>query len=57
MALFGEAWLFALPSQAVYAAMVALAFHLRVTLYEEPRLQALFGEPYEQYRRSVRRWA
>lgn len=56
LALLGEAWLFASPSQAVYAAMVALAFHLRVTLYEEPRLQELYGDEYAWLRERVRRW-
>jgi protein-S-isoprenylcysteine O-methyltransferase Ste14 len=56
LALLGEAWLFASPSQAVYAAMVALAFRLRVTLYEEPRLRERYGEEYAQFRERVRRW-
>ena len=33
-----------------------LAFHLFVTLYEEPTLRRLFGDPYREYCRSVPRW-
>lgn len=40
----------------LYAAFVALAFHLRVLLYEEPRLLATFGPSYENYKRTVPRW-
>ena len=39
-----------------YAVMVFLAFHLFVTLYEEPTLQEKFGAAYEQYCKSVPRW-
>jgi protein-S-isoprenylcysteine O-methyltransferase Ste14 len=41
---------------AVYAALVALAFHLRVVLYEEPTLARSFGREWEQYRVQVPRW-
>ena len=40
----------------VYGAFLALAFHAFVTLVEEPSLQRQFGESYERYCRSVRRW-
>lgn len=40
----------------LYAAGVALLFHLFVVLYEEPTLRATFGEEYEVYRRRVPRW-
>jgi protein-S-isoprenylcysteine O-methyltransferase Ste14 len=33
-----------------------LCAHLFVILYEEPRLRATFGTPYEAYCHSVRRW-
>ncbi len=40
----------------VYAAIVFLAFHLFVTLYEEPALKRKFGVGYEEYLKSVPRW-
>jgi protein-S-isoprenylcysteine O-methyltransferase Ste14 len=52
----GEAWLFFSPALLAYAAALAVAFHLLVTCYEEPGLRARFGQPYETYRRTVRRW-
>jgi protein-S-isoprenylcysteine O-methyltransferase Ste14 len=39
-----------------YSAVLGLGFHLLVRLYEEPTLQRMFGEEYEEYRRRVRRW-
>jgi len=39
-----------------YAAALWLLFHLFVVLYEEPTLEAKFGEPYGAYRQRVRRW-
>ncbi|HET8579944.1 MAG TPA: isoprenylcysteine carboxylmethyltransferase family protein [Nitrospiraceae bacterium] len=39
-----------------YAVVVFLAFHLFVTLYEEPTLKKKFGIAYEDYRRTVPRW-
>jgi protein-S-isoprenylcysteine O-methyltransferase Ste14 len=52
----GEAWLFGSPALLLYAAGLAVAFHLFVVGHEEPRLRARFGEPYETYRRTVSRW-
>lgn len=52
----GEAWLFESPGVLLYAGGLAVACHLLVTGYEEPRLRARFGEPYEAYRRTVSRW-
>ncbi len=52
----GEAWLFGSAALAVYAAGLAISFHLLVTCYEEPRLRARFGAPYEAYLGAVRRW-
>ena len=52
----GEAWLFGSAALAVYAAGLAISFHLLVTCYEEPRLRARFGAPYEAYLGTVRRW-
>jgi protein-S-isoprenylcysteine O-methyltransferase Ste14 len=52
----GEAWLFLSAALLLYAAGLAAAFHLVVAGYEEPRLRARFGEPYQAYRRAVSRW-
>ena len=40
----------------VYAGIVFLAFHLFVTLYEEPTLRERFGASYEEYLKRVPRW-
>src|SRR5512139_3158886 len=40
----------------VYTAAAFLAFHLFVTLYEEPTLKRKFGASYEEYLRRVPRW-
>ena len=53
---FGEAWLFLSLDLVLYAAALAVAFHLIVVGYEEPRLRARFGDSYEAYRRTVLRW-
>ena len=52
----GEAWLFLSVDLLVYAGVLAIAFHLLIIGYEEPRLRARFGEQYEAYRRAVSRW-
>jgi protein-S-isoprenylcysteine O-methyltransferase Ste14 len=52
----GEAALFHSRDLLIYGAIVALAFHLFVVLYEEPTLRRQFGEAYEEYCRTVRRW-
>ncbi|HSA99587.1 MAG TPA: isoprenylcysteine carboxylmethyltransferase family protein [Anaerolineales bacterium] len=40
----------------VYTGIVFLAFHLFVTLYEEPALRERFGASYEEYLKRVPRW-
>lgn len=50
-ALAFESWLLAL-----YAAVVALAFHLRVVYGEEPWLSKRYGEAWTQYSERVPRW-
>ena len=40
----------------VYAVVIFFAFHLFVTLYEEPHLKKTFGTAYEDYIRNVPRW-
>jgi protein-S-isoprenylcysteine O-methyltransferase Ste14 len=52
----GEAWLFLSVDLLVYAGVLAIAFHLLIIGYEEPRLRARFGEQYEAYRHAVSRW-
>jgi protein-S-isoprenylcysteine O-methyltransferase Ste14 len=52
----GEAWLFGSVPLLLYAAVLAAGFHLLVTGYEERTLRVRFGEQYETYRRTVRRW-
>ena len=44
------------PVQVAYAAVVGTAFHLRVVLYEEPRLSSAFGAQWMSYSDRVRRW-
>jgi protein-S-isoprenylcysteine O-methyltransferase Ste14 len=52
----GQAWLFGSAALLLYAVVLAVAFHLLVIGYEEPRLRGQFGEQYETYRRTVSRW-
>ncbi|MEK7727910.1 MAG: isoprenylcysteine carboxylmethyltransferase family protein [candidate division KSB1 bacterium] len=54
--LLGEAALFYSTTLLFYAAIVFAGFHLRVLFYEEPTLQRLFGESFQQYRALVPRW-
>ncbi len=52
----GQGLFFGSTRLMVYAAIVWLAFHLFVRLYEEPTLRARYGASYDQYRAQVRRW-
>ena len=52
----GQALLFGQGRLLPYAGVLLVAFHLFVTLYEEPTLRRRFGESYETYCRHVRRW-
>lgn len=54
--LIGQALLFGSLALLVYAAGIALAFHLFVVFYEEPTLHRQFGAEYEAYCRAVPRW-
>jgi len=49
------AWFLSWPVLA-YAIGVAVAFHLRVLIYEEPRLAASFGGEFVAYCARVPRW-
>jgi protein-S-isoprenylcysteine O-methyltransferase Ste14 len=44
------------PSLAGYVVILAIAFHLRVVLFEEPRLRKQFGEEWASYSATVSRW-
>jgi protein-S-isoprenylcysteine O-methyltransferase Ste14 len=52
----GWAVLYASPLLGMYAAALAIGFHLRVVINEEPWLRSQFGEDWERYRASVGRW-
>jgi len=54
--LAGEALLFLSAVLLAWAIVVALGFHLRVVVYEEPTLARSFGAAWDDYRRRVRRW-
>lgn len=54
--LAGHALFFGSRALLLYGALVFTAFHLFVTLYEEPQLTQRFGESYLRYRASVPRW-
>jgi protein-S-isoprenylcysteine O-methyltransferase Ste14 len=54
--LLGEACWFAAGRLLVYALIVAVSFHLFVTLYEEPHLRKKFGATYRNYCAAVPRW-
>jgi protein-S-isoprenylcysteine O-methyltransferase Ste14 len=52
----GWALLFMSPILAGYAALLALAFHVRVVTHEEPWLESQFGEDWRRYKAEVARW-
>jgi protein-S-isoprenylcysteine O-methyltransferase Ste14 len=52
----GQAILRASGGLLIYLALIALAFHFRVVLYEGPVLARQFGAVYTAYRQSVPRW-
>jgi protein-S-isoprenylcysteine O-methyltransferase Ste14 len=52
----GQALLLGSSALLAYAAIVWLGFHLFVLVYEEPTLEARYGEAYAAYRRGVARW-
>lgn len=56
LVLLGWALAYPGPRLAGYAALVALAFHLFVVLFEEPFLRRTFGAAYDDYRARVPRW-
>jgi len=56
VALFGAALRYGSLALAGYAVVFLLITHLFVMLYEEPHLRGVFGQPYEEYLRTVHRW-
>lgn len=56
LVLLGWALCFALPGLLIYAVVVAVAFHLRVLLGEEPWLARTHRAQWEQYASRVPRW-
>jgi protein-S-isoprenylcysteine O-methyltransferase Ste14 len=54
--ILGEAFLFVSPVLLAWAALVLVAFHVRVVIYEEPTLARAFGAGWDDYRRRVPRW-
>ncbi len=54
--LLGESLFFGATELALYALVMWLAFHVFVTVYEEPTLHARFGTTYDDYRHRVHRW-
>jgi protein-S-isoprenylcysteine O-methyltransferase Ste14 len=51
-------WAVAFPSSILwtYTAIIAIAFHLRVVLYEEPWLARTHGPAWDTFRAAVPRW-
>jgi protein-S-isoprenylcysteine O-methyltransferase Ste14 len=56
LVVLGEAWLFLSLPLLIYAAAMAILFHLFVIGYEERTLRRRFGDAYLQYQRTVPRW-
>jgi protein-S-isoprenylcysteine O-methyltransferase Ste14 len=52
----GQGLLFGSAAALLYAAALALGFHLFVVLVEEPGLRSRFGPAYDAYCRAVPRW-
>jgi len=47
---------FGSPGVALYSVVLAVGFHLRVTLHEEPWLRRQFGPDGSRYLKTVPRW-
>jgi len=54
--LISEAIWFNSINVLIYTAVVFLAFHLFVIIYEEPHLRRVFGEEYKAYIKTIPRW-
>jgi protein-S-isoprenylcysteine O-methyltransferase Ste14 len=55
-AIFGQALWFHSRDVVFYGVAMAVAFHITILIYEEPRLNRVFGVEYRDYRRAVPRW-
>jgi len=54
--ILGQGLLFGSNALLLYAALLAIAFHVFVLLYEEPTLRRTYGTAYDDYCRAVPRW-
>ena len=54
--IFGQALFFQSLDLLLYLSFWIVWFEIKVIFFEEPSLKKRFGETYEQYRKSVRRW-
>lgn len=54
--LTGEAIFFQSFVLLLYTILIFLTFHVFIVLHEEPRLRRVFGEQYDRYCKTVRRW-
>ena len=54
--IFGEALFFQSLDLLLYLSVWIVLLEIRVIFFEEPYWKKRFGETYEQYRKSVRRW-
>jgi protein-S-isoprenylcysteine O-methyltransferase Ste14 len=54
--IFGEALLFGSIAVFGYGVLLLALLHLRLLLYEEPRLRRKFGAGYDEYCHAVPRW-
>ena len=52
----GAALFYQSAGLALYTLLFFVVVHLLVLFYEEPHLGRMFGGPYDEYRRTVRRW-
>ncbi len=56
LALAGASLVYHSWALVVYAALLGIASHIFVVVYEEPTLRRLFGPDYDAYRARVHRW-
>ena len=54
--ILGQALVFASPTLAAYGAVIWLAFHIFIVMYEEPTLRVTYGDQYAAYCAAAPRW-